>query len=129
MLESDERRKTVLVVDDDSNIRYLVASVLRKAGYQVVEASDGDEAITVANREPPDLILMDLAMPQRSGISAIYRIRKNLALRDVPIVAVTAYSSADMHRDALKAGCQSYLTKPFNVEELKSVVSRLLGDR
>lgn len=120
---------TILVVDDFEDMRSLLRHWLERRGYTVVEAVDGDEAIEIASREYPALILMDIGMPNRSGISATYKIRKNPALRGIPIVAVTAYESTDVHEDALKAGCVKCLTKPIDSDDLDELLSSLLPAR
>jgi CheY-like chemotaxis protein len=117
---------TILVVDDFEDMRSLLRHWLERRGYNVMEAVDGDEAIEVACRERPALILMDIGMPHRSGISATYKIRKLPDLNDTPIVAVTAYDAADLHEDALKAGCIRCLTKPIDSNELGELLSSLL---
>ncbi|MGH9962023.1 MAG: response regulator, partial [Pyrinomonadaceae bacterium] len=81
---------TILIVDDFDDMRFLLREWLERRGYKVVEAVDGNEAIEVARRERPALILMDIGLPQRSGISATYKIRKVPELSGTPIVAVTA---------------------------------------
>jgi CheY-like chemotaxis protein len=128
MKKNEDRRLTIMVVDDYDEIRLLMRKVLETSGYRVVEAKDGEEAVETARNERPDLILMDLCLPFRSGVSAVYHIRKQSGLRDVPIVAVTAYASADLHLDAIKAGCVEYLTKPIDLDRLKEVLERHLGD-
>lgn len=122
------KSKTILVADDNDEIRYLVEVAMQQQGYRVLRAANGEEAIAVARAEHPDLILMDLSMPERSGISAIYRIRKESKLRDVTIIAMTAYADAELHLDALKAGCDAYITKPFDVGTLTDMVNTSLRE-
>jgi len=117
--------KTILVVDDFEELRSTLRLWLEQRGYKVVEAGDGDEAIEVARREHPVLILMDIGMPERSGLSATYKIRKDADLSDIPIVAVTGYA-AELHADALKAGCVACLAKPLDTDELQKLLSTLL---
>jgi CheY-like chemotaxis protein len=117
---------TVLVVDDFEDMRYLLRHWLERRGYKVVEAVDGDEAIEVARCEHPALILMDIEMPHRSGISAAYKIRKLPELNGTHIVAITAYEAVDLHEEALKAGCVKCLTKPIDSDELDQALSSLL---
>ena len=125
-MQQDSAGLTVLVVDDDDDLRSLMRKVLEMSGYRVAEAKDGDEAIETAQREHPRLILMDIGLPQRSGISATYRIRGYPELRAVPIVAVTAYDSPAVRDDALKAGCAAHLIKPINIDQLKDILNRFL---
>ena len=108
-------------------MRSLLRQWLENRGYKVVEAVDGDEAIEVARREHPAVILMDIGLPQRSGISATYKIRKVPELSGTPIVAVTAYEVGDLHEDALKAGCVKCLTKPIDSDELDELLNSLLA--
>ena len=117
---------TIMVVDDDDDVRSLMKKALEMNGYRVVEAGDGDQAVEIAQREHPGLILMDIGLPQRSGISATYRIRGYPELSAVPIVAITAYESAELRADALKAGCNDHLIKPIDIDQLKDVLNRLL---
>lgn len=118
--------RTILVVDDFDEMRSTLRLWLERHGYRVVEAADGEEAIEVARLEHPALILMDIGMPERSGISATYKIRKDPELSDIPVVAVTAYEATDLHAEALQAGCITCLTKPLDSDDLKSVFQRVL---
>lgn len=117
---------TVLIVDDFDDMRSVLRHWLERRSYKVVEAVDGDEAIEVARRERPALILMDIGLPHRSGISATYKIRKVPELSGTPIVALTAYGAVDLHAEALKAGCVKCLTKPIDSDELDQLLSNLL---
>ena len=119
-------QKTVLVVDDYEEIRFVTRQALESFGYRVVEASDGVEAVKVAQAESPDLILMDLSMPAMDGFAAIHQLRKLLGLRDVPVIAVSAHASREIREDALAAGCRDFITKPVHIEMLKSAVERHL---
>lgn len=122
MQEKNINNPTVLVVDDFEELRSTLRLWLEERGYRVVEAEDGEEAIEIARLEHPDLILMDIGMPERSGLSATYKIRKDPELSDIPIVAVTGYA-VELHEDALKAGCVECLAKPVDLDKL----DRLLG--
>lgn len=117
---------TILVADDFEDMRKMLRYWLERHGYQVVEALDGEKAIEIARSKRPDLILMDIDMPHRSGVSATYRIRKDPELQGIPIVAITAYETADLHEDALKAGCLECLTKPIDTNHLEKILQRLL---
>jgi CheY-like chemotaxis protein len=116
---------TILVVDDFEELRSTMRLWLEQHGYKVVEAGDGEEAIEVARLEHPALILMDIGMPERSGLSAAYKIRRDPDLRDIPIVAVTAYAT-ELHADALEAGCVDCLAKPVDTDELHRLLGILL---
>lgn len=126
MRRKHNNEPTILVVDDFEDMRSALRVWLEKRGYQVVEAVDGEQAINIARDEDPDLILMDIGLPQRSGISAAYKIHKDPDLREIPIVAITAYDTPDLHEDALRAGCIQCLTKPVDTKQLEKLLSHLL---
>ncbi|MCA1636011.1 MAG: response regulator [Acidobacteria bacterium] len=121
--------KTILIVDDSADTREILRRTLAAEGYYVIEAADGREAVETAERECPDLILMDLNMPVLDGLAAIARIRE-LTERcgDVPIVAVTAFDTYGMKEAALEVGCDAYLLKPIAVDEIRGVIDGLLFD-
>lgn len=119
---------TVLVVDDFEDTRAVLRRMLETHNCRVVEASDGMEAVEMARRACPNLILMDLNMPTLDGLAAAQQIRQCEELcRGVPILAITAFDTYGMREAALEAGCDDYLTKPINVDELDRVLDRLLG--
>jgi len=114
-------RKTVLVVDDFRDTRKLVKLLLEKNGYEVLEASDGYDAVKQAVKSRPDLILMDVAMPVMDGIQATQAIRQHFDLSEVPIVAVTAYG--DFYNDrARDVGCNDVIQKPVEIAQLPLLV-------
>jgi CheY-like chemotaxis protein len=118
---------TVLVAEDSADTRTVLRHALASFGYQVVEASDGREAVEMALSECPDLVVMDLNMPVMDGLAATERIRElRERCGDVPIVAATAFDTYGMREAALEAGCDAYLLKPFDLDELESVIARLL---
>jgi len=118
--------RTVMVVEDFEDNRFMMRRLLEMSGYHVLEAINGEEAVKLAERERPDLILMDLSLPLLDGLAATRRIREVEELRDVPIVAVSAHDTADFHADALAAGCNDYVTKPIDFDQLESLLTRLL---
>jgi len=126
-MSGGEHLKTILVVDDYEDLRRTTHLALETLGYRVVEASNGEEAVEVAQAELPDLILMDLSMPHLDGFAAIHRIRRLLGLRDVPVVAFSAHSAKDVRDDALAAGYCEFVMKPASLETLKSTIERCLG--
>jgi two-component system cell cycle response regulator DivK len=117
---------TVMVVEDFEDNRFMMRRLLEMSGYRVLEAVNGEEAVELAHRERPHLILMDLSLPQLDGLAATRRIRQYPDLKDVPIVAVSAHDTADFHADALAAGCNDYVTKPIDFDQLEALLSRLL---
>jgi two-component system cell cycle response regulator DivK len=118
--------QTVLVVEDFEDNRFMMRRLLEMSGYRVLEAINGEEAVEMAERERPGLILMDLSLPLLDGLAATRRIRQHEALRSVPIVAVSAHDTADFHADALAAGCNDYVTKPIDFDQLEALLGRLL---
>jgi CheY-like chemotaxis protein len=117
---------TILVVEDFEDNRFMMRRLLEMSGYRVLEAINGEEAVQLARKERPHLILMDLSLPQLDGLAATRRIRQHPELRNVPIVAVSAHDTADFHADALAAGCNDYVTKPIDFDQLEALLDRLL---
>lgn len=117
----------VLLVEDTEDIRQMMKKLLELSGFQVVEATNGKEAVELAARVRPQIILMDLSLPLIDGIAATRQIRSLPGLGDVPIVAVSAHDTADFHSDARAAGCNVYITKPIDYPELEAIVNGLLS--
>ena len=109
---------TILVVDDYSDNRTLLSAWLRAKGFKVVEAQDGKEGVLQANRSNPDLILMDLAMPELDGVEATRQIRQRNVFAHTPIFAISAYATHDVKQDALDAGCTDVFAKPLDLDSL-----------
>lgn len=121
-------RPTVLIADDFEDTRLLMRLWFERMGYGVVEAEDGLRAVELALREAPDLIIMDLQMPLLDGLEATRRIRGSARLRDVPVVAVSAYGAEQFRAPALSAGCTEYVATPFDPAELKNLIELLLKE-
>jgi len=117
---------TILVVDDFDDTRLLLRTFLERRGYRVIEAEDGIEAVSQAETESPDLIIMDMQMPQLDGLSATRRIRRVKELGSVPIVAVSAYGADQFREQALAAGCDEYVSTPFEPDELEGIIRALV---
>ncbi len=120
--------KRVLVIDDQEDNRYLVRRTLGRAGYEVIEATTGEEGITLAEMHRPDLILMDIQLPGLDGYEATRRIKANPALSRIPVIAVTSYALSGDDAKALAAGCDSYVSKPFSPRELLGKVQEYLRE-
>ena len=120
---------TVMVVDDSDDIRELICTHLRMLGYDVVEASNGQEAVEIAKATRPGLIFMDIQMPVMDGLSATRLLRNMKELSDMAIVAFSAFGSGGNRRRALEAGCSDYVDKVIGMNHLVSIVQRFLPDR
>ena len=118
---------TILLVEDFDDTRLMMKLWLIKKGYRVIEAENGEEAITLAARQHPDLIIMDMMMPGLSGLDATRRIREDQSLQRTPIVAVSAYGADEYRAKALAAGCDEYVSTPFEPEALGALIKRLLA--
>jgi CheY-like chemotaxis protein len=118
--------RTILVVDDFDDTRLLLRTWLERRGFRVVEAENGIQAIKKAETESPDLIIMDMQMPQLDGLSATRRIRKLESMNSVPIVAVSAYGADQFREQALAAGCNEYVSTPFEPATLEGIIRNLV---
>jgi len=121
-------RKKILLVDDSNTILMMERIILTKGPYELVTASNGEEAIVKAAAEQPDLILMDVIMPKMDGFEACRRIRENEGTRNTPIIMVTTRGEAQNVETGFDSGCSDYVTKPINGPELLSKLRNLLGD-
>ena len=119
---------TILLVEDFDDTRLMMKMWLVKNGYRVIEAETGEEAISLAQSERPDLIIMDVMMPGMNGLDATQRIRQDHALRRTPIVAVSAYGAEEYRSLALDAGCNEYVSTPFEPQTLADLIKDLLQD-
>jgi CheY-like chemotaxis protein len=124
-----EALPTILLVEDFDDTRLMMKMWLTRVGYRVVEAETGEEAITAAQRELPDLIIMDVMMPGMNGLDATQRIREYQALRQTPIVAVSAYGADEYRSLALDAGCNEYVSTPFDPTALAELIESLIAGK
>ncbi len=128
MSEEKSQNITVLVVDDVTDNLILISLALQNNGYRVLTASNGEEAIKVALLAKPDLILMDIAMPEVDGLIATRRIRKHPELQHTPVIALTAFDTQGFRQAALEAGFDGYLSKPIDFEKLDNLMNIFLRD-
>ena len=126
MSQTTPAKTTVLVVDDVPDNLILISLSLQDMDYRVLTANDGEEAVAVALRARPDIILMDIAMPHLDGLGAARQIRAHAELRNVPIVAITAFETGGFRKAAFDAGFDGYLTKPFDFTQLHNLIEMLL---
>ncbi len=117
----------ILIAEDEPDIRELVAFMLRFAGYEVLAATNGEEAVQTASREIPDLILMDVRMPRMTGYDACRVMKANPDLHDVPVVFLSAKGQESEIQSGLEAGAEEYLLKPFSPDELTNRVRTILA--
>jgi CheY-like chemotaxis protein len=118
--------KTILVVEDYADSRSLMKFMLESDGYEVLEASNGQEAVETVKYHTPDLILMDMSMPVMDGLTATRIIRGLDATARLPIIAVTAYGKS-YYRQALEAGCDDLINKPLDSATLQPLLEQYLG--
>ena len=125
--ELKDAGRTILVVDDINDNIILISLWLQDNGYRVVTANNGEDALTIAKLARPDLILMDIAMPQQDGLAATRRIREESELQTVPVIALTAFDTEGFRQAAFDAGFNGYLTKPIDFERLNKLMGMLLS--
>ena len=118
--------KNILVVDDNEDLRQIFATTIRFFGYQISEARSGSEAIEKAAFAKPSLILLDLGLPDMSGIDAARAIKKNRVTADIPIIACSAYGSGEKMEEALRAGMVDYLQKPILAALMKAKIEEFI---
>ena len=117
---------TILHVEDNVSNRMIIRDLLQFNGYRVVEVLDGEEALAAAERERPNLILMDIQLPRISGLEASRRIKARPELRHIPIVALTSFALSGDDQKAFAAGCDAYIAKPYKPRELLRLIQGLL---
>jgi len=113
------------VEDNPLNMK-LLEILLRPKNYTLLEAVDGEEALDIATREQPDLIVMDIQLPKMSGLEVTKKLRQMPVFNSIPIIALTAYAMKGDKERFIAAGCNAYLSKPINTRELPEMISRML---
>jgi len=119
--------KVILAVDDSASMRQMVGVTLRAAGYEVVEATDGQEALEYARQHPVDLVLTDVNMPRMDGITLVSQLRALPSYRLTPLLLLTTESSPERKQQGKQAGATGWMVKPFNPDQLLATLSRVLG--
>ena len=117
----------ILIVEDNPQNMKVELMALRPHGYTLLQATDGEEALQIAMRDKPDLIIMDIRLPKVSGLEVTGRLRQMPDFSHLPIIAVTAYAMRKDKEKAIEAGCDAYLSKPVNTRELPKVVAEMLS--
>ena len=121
-------RKTILVADDNDDLRDLLELIVGAEGCSVIQAADGAQAVEKASLAQPDLILMDIRMPIMDGYEATRRILSTTGLSNIPVVAISAHCTGEWKRRALEAGCVECVPKPIQPDELHDIIGRYIGD-
>jgi two-component system cell cycle response regulator DivK len=119
--------KRILVIEDQEDNRRIVRDLLTSAGYDLIEAVTGEEGVSMAETQRPDLILMDIQLPGLDGYEATRRIKANPALRHIPIIVVTSYALSGDEAKAREAGCDGYVAKPFSPRVLLAKIREHLS--
>lgn len=117
----------ILIVEDDPLNRRLLCDLLQAHGYTVIAADSGTAALALARERPPDLILLELQLPDLSGYEVARRLKRDPATRPIPVIAVTGFALPDDERKALASGCDGYVAKPIRVRKFLRVLARFLA--
>ena len=125
MSDTVSRDLTILLVEDYEDTRLVMRLQLEYRGYRVIEAEDGKKAVELALQEHPDIILMDLSLPDLDGFEATKQIREDEQMRQVPIIAVTAHQETNFRQGAKASGFDAYVTKPIDIDWLSELISGL----
>ena len=120
--------RTVLHIEDNEYNRKIVRQLLSRTTYRLLEAADGEEGLAVAQRELPDLILMDVQLPKLSGLDATRLLRADPRTANIPLVVVTSFALSGDDRRAMDAGASAYLAKPYSPRDLMALIHRILPD-
>ncbi len=121
------KKKILIVEDNDLNLK-LFRDLLNANGYDTVETKEGREAITLARTIRPDLILMDIQLPEISGLEVTERIKSDRDISHIPIIAVTAFAMKDDEEKILRAGCEAYISKPISIGDFLKAVKKFLNE-
>lgn len=122
------KRKILIVEDNDLNLK-LFRDLLEAHGYETFETKDGNEALSIARNIRPDLILMDIQLPEVSGLDITRSIKSDADVRHIPVIAVTAFAMKDDEEMILNAGCEAYMSKPISIPLFISTVQKFLGEK
>ena len=117
--------KKILIVEDHPDIRRLLTFILRRQGYEILETNTGSSAVTLVTTEKPDLVLLDLSLPDLSGLEIARTIKQNPETTQIPLVALSGYSEREIESKAFEAGMAEYLVKPTETKRLVEVIEKL----
>ena len=116
----------ILIVEDNPQNMRLIEMVLRTKGYTLLKVTDGEEAMDIATRELPDLIIMDIQLPKLSGLEVTRKLKETPAFSQIPIICLTAYAMTGDKERFINGGCDAYLSKPINTRELPGMIAKML---
>ncbi len=119
--------KRILIVEDNEHNMYLINFILEKNGYETIKALNGEEGITLAMKERPDLIIMDIQLPDINGLEVTRKIRESKVDGTIPIIAITSYAMSGDRDKALEAGCTGYIEKPINPDTIMAEIEKYLA--
>ena len=122
-------KSRILIMEDDDDTQGMVRFLLEYKGYEVMVAKDGKHGLEMAHQEKPDLILLDLAMPEVDGWMVAQTLKGDPETKAIPVIAVTAYTMSSDRRKALNAGCDGFIAKPMNVPDFIAEIEKFLGNR
>jgi two-component system, cell cycle response regulator DivK len=120
-------KKILIVEDNDLNLK-LFNDLLEAHGYETVEIRDGLDAVAVVKRHRPDLILMDIQLPEISGLDVTKKLKADKEICDIPVIAVTAFAMKDDEEKIMRAGCQAYISKPISIVSFLDTIRKFLGE-
>jgi two-component system, cell cycle response regulator DivK len=118
--------KKVLIVEDNPQNRKLVVMTLRSESYELLEATDGEQALKLAQAQTPDIILMDVQLPKINGLEVTRRLRALPEFKHTPIIAITAFAMQGDIKNIMEAGCSAHITKPFSTRDLRRLIAGVL---
>ena len=121
--------KKILIVEDEPRNLKLFRDLLQRIGYETIEATDGEQGVELARARNPDLILMDIMMPKMDGIEATRILKADTATKNIPILALTSYAMKGDRERTLEAGCDGYIAKPVDIQELLKAVEHYCRDK
>ncbi len=124
---SEEARRVLIIEDNDLNLK-LFKDLLEAHGYQTIETKDGARALDLIIEASPDLVLLDIQLPNVSGIDIIKQIRGNEQTKEIPVIAVTAFAMHDDEERIIDAGCQAYVSKPISIISFVELIQKYLAD-
>jgi len=120
-------KKKILIIEDNVMNMKLFHDLLEAHGFAIIETDDGMGAVKMAEEIRPDLILMDIQLPEVSGLDIIREMKKSLEIRNIPVIAVTAFAMKDNEAEIMASGCEAYVAKPISIEPFMELIHRFLG--